>query len=322
MTTIVHMPFTMGMGRAAREYGNLLTSKDVSYINWYDILQNKCHVEPNDVLFMFVVPQPRFMEAIRQLVKLHKKSYGMTVWETDQPPECFKEYATLFDQMFAPSMFSARMFDPVLTFLPHHVRKPGYDFTKVNTGLVRILATPGYKFYSISDFTDRRKNISQLVKGFLECGFPGAKLVLKHNREAPREANHPNIINIIGELTDTDMMFIHDACHCYVNLSFSEGVGLGILEAALWDKPIIMTDYGGQNDYVDTSFKVKTTKGPIGFDEFLFTKDMTWGHPDHEDYKRILKEVYLDSPKNMDHPKTKKLVSARFIMNILKRYGL
>ena len=150
----------------------------------------------------------------------------------------------------------------------------------------------------------------------------GAKLVLKHNHESPNINHHPNIINIIGELSDADMEFIHETCNCYVNLSFSEGVGLGIVEAAIRNKPIIMTDYGGQNDYVKTPWLIKTTIGEIGFDEFLFNKGMHWGIPDYESYKNTLREINSTSHKVGDHSDTRKIVSRKNIKKILKKHGL
>ena len=322
--TLLHMPPTMGMGRAAMEYKEIFESigYNVKCMNWFNMLQGSMKLEKADILVVYVVPQPHLMPVLKHLVPIYKKTYGITLWETNEPPECFVEYAKLFDCMFAGSMYSAKMFDPPLVFLPHHARKKSYRIQNVNHGLKRVLTTPGYKFYSISDFCDSRKNYKQLVKGFLECGVPGAKLVLKHNRQPPDMVEHPNIINVIGELPQSDMEFIHDICNCYVSLSFSEGVGLGIVEAAIRNKPIIMTDYGGQNDYVKTQWKVKTTQGKVGFDEFLFTKDMTWGIPDQDHYKELLKEVYLTSPKTEDHEHTTKLVSTKFIKNVLKRHGL
>ena len=322
--TLLHMPPTMGMGRAAMEYKEIFESigYNVTCMNWFEVLNGSINLHYADILVAYVVPQPHLMMALKHIVKNYTRTYGMTLWETDQPPDCFIEYTKLFDCMFAGSMYTAKMFDPPLNFLPHHVKKSAYRIQSVTEGIKRVLTTPGYKFYSISDFCDSRKNYKQLVQGFLDCGVPGAKLVLKHNRQHPELIEHPKIINIIGELTRNDMEFIHDICNCYVSLSFSEGIGLGIVEAAIRNKPIIMTDYGGQNDYVKTQWMVKTTKGKVGFDEFLFTKDMTWGIPDHDHYKELLKEVYLTSPKTIDHAHTTKLVSTKFIKNVLKNHGI
>ena len=318
------MPHTMGMGRAAMEYKKILENMgyNVQCMNWFNVLGGSLKLVQADILVAYVVPQPHLMNILRQIVKNYTKTYGITLWETNEPPECFVEYTKLFDCMFAGSMYTAKMFNPPLIFLPHHVKRNTYRIQSVTSGLKRALTTPGYKFYSISDFCDSRKNYKQLVKGFLDTSMPGAKLVIKHNRQHPEMIEHPNIINIIGELSQSDMEFIHDICNCYVSLSFSEGVGLGIVEAAIRNKPIIMTDYGGQNDYVKTEWKVKTTQGKVGFDEFLFTKDMTWGIPDQDHYKELLKDVYLKSPKSISYPHTTQLVSTKFIKNVLKKNGI
>ena len=322
---LLRMPIVMGMGRAAIEYEKIFKKMgyNVKCMEWYEFMSGRRkQIEPADILFSFVVPQISLIKLLTSIVSQYDRTYGMTVWETAEVPVYFKTYAQLFNVMFAPSMFTATMFNPVLTVLPHHVSSTSYALKEVNTGIKHILATPGYKFYSISDFVDSRKNITQLVKGFLECNFVGAKLVLKHNRTPPKIAEHPNIINIIGEFTDKDLEFIHDVCHCYVNMSFSEGVGLGILEAAIRDKPIIMTDYGGQSEYVETPWMVKTQMGPVGFDEFLYTKNMQWGIPEYDEYKRMLQDVYDKDVKKYDHQETRKLVSMKNIRKILKTQGL
>ena len=321
----LHMPFSMGMGRAALHYMDIFKSMgyNVLPMNWYDFLHHtRSTIEQADVLFSFVVPQQRLLTVLNNIVGKYKKKYGMTVWETEEPPMCFQLYVKMFDTMFAPSNFTISKFTSPIYFLPHHVFTSSYQLSKVNMGVKRLLTVPGYKFYSISDFTDSRKNMKQMIDGFLGCRFPDAYFVIKHNRYTENIIEHPRIINIVGELPEKDMEFIHDVCHCYVNLSFSEGVGLGVIEAAVRNKPIIMTDYGGQNDYVDTPHVIKTSLGKIGFDEFLFTKDMTWGHPDFDDYKEKLKDVHHDSTKSQDHSNTRKLVSKKSIKKILKTHGL
>ena len=322
---LLHMPFTMGMGRAALQYK--LIFEQMGYIvipmNWYDFMHRKrSSVDDADILFSFIVPQQSLMHLLNDIVTNYPKTYGMTVWETENPPTCFQMYATMFDTMFAPSKFTIGKFTSPLYFLPHHVSSSSYELSDVNVGIKHIIAVSGYKFYSISDFTDSRKNLNQMIQGFLDNNFTDAYLILKHNRHRDDIIRHPQIINIVGELTEKDMEYIHDTCHCYVNLSYSEGVGLGIIEAAVRNKPIIMTDYGGQNDYVNTPYVVKTTLGKIGFDEFLFTKDMSWGHPDDDDYKQKLKDAYRNNTIFQDHSTTRKLVSKKNIKKILKTHGL
>ena len=322
---VLHMPLTMGMGRAALHYIDIFESMgyEVLPMNWYDFIHHKrSNIEPADAIFSFVVPQQSLLTVIHNIVQNYKKRYGMTVWETEEPPLCFQHYVMMFDVMFAPSKFTISKFKSPMHLLPHHASTTPYDIADVSHALKHLLSPPGYKFYSISDFNDSRKNVKQLVQGFLECGFPDAYLVLKHNRMTTDIVNHPRIINIIGELTDKDMEYLHNKCQCYVNLSFSEGVGLGIVEAAVRNKPIVMTDYGGQNDYVSTPYLVKTFMGKVGFDEFLFNRKMTWGLPDHDDYVAKLKDAHHDSLEEQDHSTTRKMVSKKNIKKILKTHGL
>ena len=88
------------------------------------------------------------------------------------------------------------------------------------------------------------------------------------------------------------MESVHEAGDCYVNCSHSEGVGMGAVEAALRDKPVIITDYGGLKEYVKTPYVVKCSLCPVGADDFLFTKDMLWGKPDMKELVTHMKHAF------------------------------
>ena len=175
---LLHMPFSMGMGRAALHYKTIFKQLgyEVTCMNWYDFMHGKRNdVVTADILFAFVVPQDGLMSLLKQIIGRYETTYGMTVWETEDPPACFKEYVTMFDHMFAPSMFTISKFETPMEFLPHCCTTRPYTLKDVNTGLKRLLVTPGYKFYSISDFKDSRKNMKQLVQGFFGCTSRGCQ---------------------------------------------------------------------------------------------------------------------------------------------------
>ena len=166
---VLHMPFSMGMGRAAQHYINIFTSLgyDVFPMNWYDFINHKrSTIESADALFSFVVPQQHLLPMLNNILKNYVKTYGMTVWETEEPPLGFQLYTTMFTTMFAPSKFTIGKFSMPMHFLPHHASTSTYKLSNVNAGLKRILTVPGYKFYSISDFTDSRKNVTKMIDGF------------------------------------------------------------------------------------------------------------------------------------------------------------
>ena len=169
---------------------------------------------------------------------------------------------------------------------------------------------PPYTFYTIGNVVDPRKNIHGLIDAFLACNFgSAARLVLKATCVQPVELKIPNVIVINGLLNDEALERIHGSCHCYVNCSHSEGVGMGAVEAALRSKPVILTDYGGLKEYVKTPWVVTCQKGPIGFDDFLFTRDLEWGFPSHAELVAALKDCFQKRVTFWDHTHTKELVN-------------
>jgi len=167
---------------------------------------------------------------------------------------------------------------------------------------------PYYTFYTIGNVADPRKNIHGIIESFLRCEFPDARLVIKAtcNRDIQIKIPHVEVIN--GLLSQDEIDAIHDRCDCYINCSHSEGVGMGAVEAALRNKPVIIADYGGLKEYVKTPWVVSCTKGPIGFDDFLFTKDPEWGFPNKGELQNFMKECYSQKITSWDHSWTRHLV--------------
>jgi hypothetical protein len=84
---------------------------------------------------------------------------------------------------------------------------------------------------------------------------------------------------------------------------------MGAVEAALRNKPVVITDYGGLKEYVQTPFVVECKLGPIGFDDFLFTKDLVWGHPVYEDLVSKMAACYEQRIVYWDHSYTTGLLT-------------
>lgn len=64
-------------------------------------------------------------------------------------------------------------------------------------------------------------------------------------------ANPAPVVVIADEsLSDGEILALHDAGDCFVSLTRTEGWGLGAFEAARLGKPVIMTGYGGQLDFL------------------------------------------------------------------------
>jgi glycosyltransferase involved in cell wall biosynthesis len=167
-----------------------------------------------------------------------------------------------------------------------------------------------YVFYTIGNIADPRKNITALLNAFQECQFPNARLLLKATCTQDVKVEIPGVTVINGLLSMEQMENIHAQGHCYINCSHSEGVGMGAVEAALRAKPVIITDYGGLKEYVKTPWVIGCTKGPIGFDDFLFKAEHEWGHPNYQDLVTHMKDCYTKQVKTWDHAHTQKLMDA------------
>jgi glycosyltransferase involved in cell wall biosynthesis len=166
-----------------------------------------------------------------------------------------------------------------------------------------------YIFYTIGNVIDPRKNINSLINAFTQCQFPNARLVLKATCKKTIKLDVPGVVVINGLLSDDHMEKIHQSGHCYVNCSHSEGVGMGAVEAALHDKPVIIGAYGGLKEYVHTPFVIRCPPGKIGFDDFLFKADTKWGHPRTDDLIKHMQECYERRLTHWDHSHTKDLIT-------------
>jgi len=103
---------------------------------------------------------------------------------------------------------------------------------------------------------------------------------------------------------------IYGAGDCYVSFSKSEGVGMGAVEAAVRDKAVIITDYGGAPEYIKTPYLIKCELQELERDDFLFKKGMVWGKPDPGQLLEFMRHAFDNRVRHMDHTHTKRLVSA------------
>jgi hypothetical protein len=141
------------------------------------------------------------------------------------------------------------------------------DFAFISTGNW----TPG-------GFNEERKNISGLIKVFLETfknkkqkpalvlkthigssSIPDREEILKRIqqiRETVNTTDLPNIYLIHGDLTDEEMneMYNHPKVKAMVSLTKGEGWGKPLLEFTQSKKPIICSGWSGQLDFLKQEF--------------------------------------------------------------------
>jgi hypothetical protein len=291
-----------GIGQVTNRYAEFLRKNgdDAEYVEFGQAPKHAKY----DKGFAFILPIQNQLDIVDQYSTICKDMMYMTICETE-PVNPMYGIMSKYKTIYTASDFCKTVFER--------------QFPQVNWKVMRHLAYEGphkapkestpYTFYTIGNIADPRKNITGLVNAFLGCGFgTDARLVLKATCIQPVELKLPGIVVINGLLSAEAIDRIHDSCHCYVNCSHSEGVGMGAVEAAMRSKPVIITDYGGLKEYVKTPWVVPCTTGPIGFDDFLFTKDLEWGHPSQEALISCLKDCFEKRVTHWDHSHTSEQV--------------
>lgn len=253
-------------------------------------------------VFAFVLP---IKDQIEYIKRIYNPDIVMTVCETYPVHEDYKLVFDTFNTVVVPSEFCKnifeRQFDASLRLFRHW---PGEIGTNTYPG-----DNEPYTFYTIGNVLDQRKNIPMLINAFTKCDFKNAKLIIKATciREVPWKI--PNVTIINGLVSDEDIEKIHNSSHCYVNCSKSEGVGMGAVEAAIRDKPVIITDFGGLQEYVRTPFIVHCTETEVGVEDFLFQPHMKWGDPSFDDLVLHMKKCYNERITYWNHQYTRDITS-------------
>ena len=117
------------------------------------------------------------------------------------------------------------------------------------------------------------------------------------NDMARRHSDQAPVVLISDEsLSDQEIMALHEMGDCFIYLTRTEGWGLGAFEAALRGKPLIITGYGGQLDYLDPEmcylidYEMVPVKEPTWSANYR-PSDL-WAEPSIDHAARQMREVF------------------------------
>ena len=289
-----------GIGQVVIKYSELF--KDSIRV------RNYREIPPGSDVFFFALPLPEDVEVINYLKPISNSFVCMTVCETETVHPCYSSICNIEGLDIAvPSEFCKRVLDRqfgcscrvlrhTIALPPNIANEPSWSGSK-------------YVFYHIGNIIDPRKQVNKIVQAFEELDLPDSVLLLKATCNREVKCNSKNVVVLNKLMTREELDRIHDSCHCYVSFSHSEGVGMGAVEAAIRNKPVIITDYGGCVEYVKTPFLIPCVVDKVGFDDFLFKKEMEWGHPDYLTLKRHMKTCYEGKLTFQSHDHTRDTVN-------------
>jgi glycosyltransferase involved in cell wall biosynthesis len=117
-------------------------------------------------------------------------------------------------------------------------------------------------------------------------------------REYLAERNRSPKIKMIADdnLSDTEIQEIHTNGDCFISLCRTEGWGMGAFEAAFYGKPIVMTGFGGQTDFLpnDKAWLVNYSLVSV-FDEQApqsYSSNQKWAEPDVDDAAQKMRYIF------------------------------
>jgi glycosyltransferase involved in cell wall biosynthesis len=261
---------------------------------------------------IFVIPTRDHIEYIKYAKTKVKNLACMTVCETETVHEDYGLIMKEFKRVAVPSEFCKRVLSRQF---------PDNEFYVIHAHIPQPKEKP-YTFYHIGNIMDPRKKFRDILQAFVRLNEPNTRLVVKATSNQAVQIQFPRVEVINDMLSEDEMDTLHNRCDCYVGFSHSEGVGMGAVEAAMRDKPVIITNYGGAPEYIKTPYTIDCGLQELERDDFLFKKGMVWGEPNFDQLLEFMRHAYDNRVRHMDHEHTKNLVGRKnvleeFILNVI-----
>jgi glycosyltransferase involved in cell wall biosynthesis len=285
-----------------------------------------CNADINyDTVIMHLVPEfyPQFINVEREK---DNKILGMTVYESNCLPKTLPGLLNQLDGVIVSCEWVKEVFVrggvkvPVYT-LPHILDVPASPepISKLETNI-----RDQFIFYTINQWTPR-KALEQLVEVFTDtfnandpvilvikttkhdyvrCHglWPKSKTALKKILKGKRSC--PKVLLIDDDLDTTQIAALHRKGDCYVSLTHSEGWGLGAFDAAGAGKPVIMTAFGGQLEFLPAEFSYLVPYSLVKVPEHRHYKpgsdNDTWALADSKTASELMREVFENRQKAVE----------------------
>ena len=285
-----------GIGQHANKYARLFPEQA------YHLIGSELPESEHGLIFM--IPVRNQIEYIKYAKTRVKNLACMTVCETETVHEDYGLLTEHFSKIFVPSAYCKRVLSRQF---------PNTTFEVIHAHIPPVPKKP-YVFYHIGNIGDQRKNFRDVLQAFIRLNKHDTRLVVKATCNTDVEIQLPRVEVINGLVSEERMNEIHDMSDCYVSFSNSEGVGMGAVEAAMRDKPVIITNYGGAPEYIKTPYTIDCELQELEQDDFLFKKGMTWGKPNFDQLLEFMTHAYYNNVRKMNHEHTRQLVSKESVL--------
>jgi glycosyltransferase involved in cell wall biosynthesis len=224
------------------------------------------------------------------------KRIAYVFWELEHVPASWAERLSWADEIWAPTQFIASAFRkvvqvPVIPMLPG-VELPTFEpLPRSHFGLPEHVKLFLFTFDMNSTF--ERKNPLAVIRAFRRAARPSdnAMLVVKVSRgeSSPadlavlrKECDATGVILIDRVMSRGEVLALMNSADCYISLHRSEGLGLGMVESLMMGKPVIGTDYSGNQDFLTevTGYPVQAGRTLVGNSNKEYPAGSVWAEPD------------------------------------------
>jgi glycosyltransferase involved in cell wall biosynthesis len=241
-------------------------------------------------------------EIVKQLSLNFKTKQLFTMFETsDVHPDIIKAMK-VFDRVIVPYEYLKNILQR------HEIKATSLDFYTSELIRMRPHVIPKVKVCEKLVFlyvgtNDIRKNITSLTRVFARVskGTPHVLIVKTNTKVGLTES--PNIVFKTDKVSNEQLAGLYNVCDYVISFTRGEGVGLPMLEASYFNKPIISHDKGVFEDvkkftrvpwYVLPSREVEIDyRGVPDFLKKVFYK--SWWEVDEEGASRVLLDIFTNN---------------------------
>ena len=273
-----------------------------------DLLRNHCQIVKQVACADIVVLhfEPHSFAALFENYPDLKGKYVVAycVWEASELPASYSQAIRHVQEIWTCSHYCFGVFrrhHPQVHYVPHVIeRETNYSDEHRESIRKRVSYDPGnFYFLTITKLWDLRKNTRALVHAFQRqrSAMPKARLIIKAGPEDVVEQSPQDGLIVLHEnLTETQINALYALADVYVSPHHSEGWGLTLSDAMLFEKPTIATGYSGNCEFMNADnswlldFMVDYIKPEDCF--YLFDSSMKWAYPSVEDLEQKLLSLY------------------------------
>ena len=316
----------LGMGEHVRMTAEAFSKMKINYgiVNYdYGVVSRQKAELDRDILIkensyrvnLFHINADQMFDSLIRLGQgffSNKYNIGYWAWELSGWPEEWDAAIDIVDEIWAPSRFIQKTLNEVtgkpVFYAPLCVELPSF---KKHERSYYGLPTEKYLFVYAFDFNSyiHRKNPFGLINAFklaFSKEYSKVGLVIKimngnESSEAWKEmleliGNDDRIYLINKTMDRASVLGLINVCNAYVSLHRSEGFGRGPAEAMYLGKPVIATNYSGNQDFTlfDNSCLVDYKLIPVQKGQYPSVHNQVWADPDLDHAAWYMKKLFDD----------------------------